>query len=264
MNTYNGKNVLVTGASSGIGKAFAQLLASHGANLILVARTERALNEQATQLKTKYGIETHVFPSDLGQPGSAIRLYENIKKKNLKIDILINNAGFGKWGGFLEFNRDIYVSMLNLNVTTLVELCHLFLPDMVKMKDGGIINVASTAAFIPVPFASVYSASKSFVLYFSEALFGEYQEKGVTVMALCPGGTESNFASVANAEVKISKSVYESPEKVAQTALEAFSRKKSSVISGRKNYAAAILPRLLPREKVIQITKKVWQKTIGR
>jgi hypothetical protein len=264
MKTYSGKTVLVTGASSGIGKAFAELLASLGAHLILVARTESALQEQAALFKQKYGVDVHIFPCNLGIPGSALKLFEQVKKSNLVIDILINNAGFGKWGDFLEFEREDYVSMLNLNITTLVELCHLFLPDILERKGGGIINVASTAAFIPVPFASVYSASKSFVLYFSEALHGEYQDKGVTVLALCPGGTESRFASIANAQVNISRSVYEPAEKVAKTALEALLKKKSSVISGRQNHLAALLPRFLSRKSVIQISKKVWLKTIGR
>jgi len=167
MKTYSGKTVLVTGASSGIGKAFAELLASLGAHLILVARTESALQEQAARFIKKHGIDVHVFLCDLGIPGSAFKLFEQVKVK-LNDRSSHQQRRLWKMGGFLEFEREEYVSMLNLNITTLVELCHLFLPGMLERKGGGIINVASTAAFIPVPFASVYSASKSLFSIFQK------------------------------------------------------------------------------------------------
>ena len=263
MKNYTGKTALVTGASSGIGKAFATLLAERGANLIVVARTESALLGLAAELKQKYGVQIHVISCDLTEPNSASRLFAKVQNANLRVDLLINNAGFGKWGEFLDFDLKSYDSMLTLNINTLVQLCHLFLPSMVKNKEGGIINVASVAAFVPVPYAAVYSASKSFVLYFSEALYGEYRNKGVNIMALCPGGTDSNFAAVANPQVKLPNGTSETAEVVAERALKSFLKQKSYIVSGKKNYLTTLFPRFLPRQKVIEVTGTVWKKVIS-
>jgi short-subunit dehydrogenase len=261
MKTYQGITALITGASSGIGKSLAELLASQGANLVIAARSRDKLEELATSLRTKHRVQIAVVPVDLSRSDGSRALFEATRSMNLEIDLLVNNAGFGKWGDFLEFDSATYAEMMQLNINSVVELCHLYLPSMLKKRAGGIINVASTAAFLPVPFASVYSASKSFVLFFSEALHGEYKSKGLTVMALCPGGTESNFANVANAAVELPKAGFDTAESVARTALAAFLNSKSSVITGRKNYfPAAILPRLLPREWVIQLSGNIWKR----
>lgn len=264
MKSYKGKTVLVTGASSGIGKAFAESLAEKGANLIIVARSGDKLKEQASELEKKYSVQVGVIVIDLSESGSAKKIFQQTQTAGLSVDVLINNAGFGKWGDFLEFDLETYSSMLSLNINSLVELCHLYLPEMVKKKDGGIINVGSTASFVPVPYAAVYSASKAFVLYFSEALYGEYNDKGVTVMTLCPGGTESNFATVANSEIKVPREAYESPKDVVNTALPAFLNNESYVISGFKNYMSEILPRFLPRKVVIQLVGNMWKKVTGK
>ena len=195
MNNLQGKTALVTGASSGIGLALAHSLAARGANLILTARSEDKLLSLAKDLQEK-GTSVHVFVQDLSEQQAASRLYDQIAQAGLTIDLLINNAGFGIWGGFEETPLTEYSRMLQVNINALTELCHLFIPNMIKQKESGIINVASTAAFVPIPFAAAYSASKSYVLMLTEALHGEYNQHGLQAMTLCPGGTASNFAAV--------------------------------------------------------------------
>ncbi len=185
MKTFSGKTVLITGASSGIGEAFAKKLASEKANLILTARSEESIKSLASNLENEHGIKAYAFPEDLSRPGSAKKLYQKIKESNLPIDVLINNAGFGKNGKFLDFEMKTYASMIELNITSLIELSHLCLPKMLEKNDGGIINVASASAFVPFPYFSVYSATKWFVLSFSEALSGEYYDNGSLSWRYC-------------------------------------------------------------------------------
>lgn len=184
-------------------------------------------------------------------------------KADLSIDLLINNAGFGKWGEFLESDREQYDDMLQLNINALTELCHLFLPGMLKREESGIINVGSTASFVPIPFAAVYSASKAYVLVFTEALHGEYNERGLQAMTLCPGGTASKFASVAGHGIKYDSSKSDSPEIVAETGLQAFLDGKLYVITGKGNKKIAILPRILSRKKTLKIVGTAWKKVLG-
>lgn len=263
MKDLQGKTALVTGASSGIGLAFAKALAARGAHLILTARSADKLREIAAELQGP-GVKVQVFPNDLSQPGAAQQLFEQVTQAGSTVDLLINNAGFARWGEFLEFPRAQYVEMLQLNITALVELCHLFIPGMLGRGEGGIINVGSTASFIPVPYAAVYSASKAYVLYFTEALQGEYGTRGVRCMTLCPGGTDTNFAAVANAAVKLRPARRDTPEFVAEAGLVAFLKGELYVIPGSHNQQAAWLPRFLSRKQVLKIVGDTWKKTIGR
>ncbi|MDP3747371.1 MAG: SDR family oxidoreductase [Phenylobacterium sp.] len=260
---FAGKTALVTGASSGIGEAFARALASRGANLVLVARSEAALSALAVELRAKHRVRIDVVAMDLAKAGAAERLHARTTEAGIGVDLLINNAGFGKWGGFLEFERVTYADMLALNVQAPVELCHLYLPDMLGRDGCGVINVASTAAFIPVPWASVYSASKSFVLYFTEALHGEYAERGVRILALCPGGTKSNFAAVASDAGSPLVGAGQAPDEVADAALEALSRNRSHLAPGRGNKVTPLLARLLPRATVLRLSGRAWRRMIG-
>jgi uncharacterized protein len=262
MKQLTGKTALVTGASSGIGLAIARSLAARGTHLIITARSENTLHEVATELQ-KLGVDVHVFRSDLSQKGAAERLFEQVDKAGLHVDLLINNAGFGKWGEFLEVSREQYDEMIQLNITALTELCYVFIPSMLKRGEGGIINVGSTASFVPVPFAAVYSASKAYVLLFTEALQGEYGGQGLSFMTLCPGGTDSNFAAVANPNVKRKATDYDTPEFVAETGLEAFLKGELYVITGSKNKRIAFLPRILSRKRVLKMVGDNWKKTIG-
>ena len=157
MDTYQNKIALVTGASTGIGRAMAIDLAAKGAELILTARSKEQLDALAQEIQGKGGM-AHVFVEDLAQPGSGERLHQQILAAGLDVDLLINNAGYGRWGQFGEFQRDDYAAMIQLNITSLTDLCHLFMPAMVKKGEGGVINIGSSASFLPVPYATVYSS----------------------------------------------------------------------------------------------------------
>lgn len=266
MQNYKGTTVLVTGASSGIGKSFAQALAAKGAHLVITARSEGALQTLAEQLRTKYAVNVTVVPMDLGVAGQARALYTAIKNAGIQVDVLINNAGFGKWGGFTDIDIAAYQQMLTLNVNSLMELCYLFLPDMAKRGKGGVINVGSTASLVPVPYAAVYAASKAFVLSLSESLYGEYAPLGVTVTALCPGGTASNFAAVARPDAApASSTTAASPDDVVEVALSAFLQKRAYIVPGTGNYInAVVLPRLMTRQMLIGIIANMWRKIVGK
>jgi uncharacterized protein len=258
VNSYRDITALVTGASSGIGEALAYRLAERGADLVLTARSGDQLNALANTLRQNHGCQVDVFCQDLGQPKGAETLFEKTKAANIHIDLLVNNAGFGKWGEFLEFDMDCYNQMLTLNINALVTLTHCYLPAMLEKKSGGILNLASTASYLPTPYAAVYGASKAFVLQFSEALHGEYAHRGIHIMALSPGGTATQFAHVANPDVDRSSSTMATPESVATFGLDALLQGKCSAVPGGKNQLTAFLPRLLPRIRVINIAKKVW------
>ena len=259
MKSFKGATVLVTGASSGIGEAFARNLANRGANLILTARSEDKLHQIAEQLSETHAIQVDVFSGDLSLPDMPQQLWAQVQSASLSVNVLINNAGFGKCGPFLEYDYQSYQDMLNLNIKALVGLTHLFLPSMLKKGDGGVINVASTAAFQPIPYLATYSATKAFVLGFSESLWGEYHERGLTVLALCPGNTSTNFAEVANADVTKMTGA-EPPETVVEEGLRAFLKGRNYVIPGRSvNYLLANLSRLLPRRRVLGITSDIFK-----
>ncbi|MFY0631865.1 MAG: SDR family oxidoreductase [Flavobacteriaceae bacterium] len=269
---FKNKTVLVTGASSGIGLAMAEDLANRGANLILVARSENKLHEVAKTLR-KAGSEATVFISDLSIPNAGEKLYQEIVQSGLSVDLLINNAGYGRWGEFTDFRREDYAKMIQLNITVLTDLCHLFLPEMIKRGNGGIINVASVAAFGPVPYGNVYSATKSYVLNFTEALRYEYQNKGIQIMTLCPGGTKSNFANVAseklehvqaNAKAKEASLSALSAEVVAKECLDAFLKNKMYVVTGTSNKLIVTFGRFLPRRTVLNMAGNMFKKIGGK
>lgn len=254
---FKGKNILITGASSGIGKAFAYLLAKQQANLILVARREEKLNEIASDLSTQFGIDVHVLAQDLSKVGSANALYQQVKGQNLDVDVLINNAGFGKWEKFEKLSAEIYQDMIHLNVTSLTELCHLFIKDFLQKGEAGIINVGSTASFVPVPFSSVYAATKAYVLNFTEGLVGEYSNTNINIHCLCPGGTATEFNQVANDKVDVSNVDMKTPAEVAKEGLDAFVQGKHYVLTGRK--LQMMLLKFLPRRRVIDMIAKSWR-----
>lgn len=259
MGGGKGRRALVTGASSGIGLAFAEALAARGLDLILVARSQDKLVDLAARLSRDHCVRADVLVIDLAQPGAAVLVHQGVQGLGGKVDLLVNNAGFGKWGEFLDFDRDTYASMIQVNVTTVVDLCHLFLPDL--MADGGlgIINVGSTSSFYSVPYAGVYAATKAFILSFTEALAGEYSGTGLRFLALCPGGTDTGFAKVANPQALRFPGA--SPAMVVADALRAFDRGKTSVISPWGNFfGAALLPRLLPRRISLALVGAVFRR----
>ena len=261
ITVFAGSTVLVTGASSGIGEAFARSLAKRGVNLILTARSEDKLARLADELRGEYRISVHVFPVDLILPDAPQQLLSNIKASGLSVDVLVNNAGFGKWAHFLGESLDMYDQMLSLNINALVRLTYLCLPDMLARGQGGVINVASTAAFQPAPYIAVYSASKAFVLSFSEALAGEYRERGIRILALCPGYTDTNFNSIAN--VNTAGIHFATPEAVAEAGLNAFAKGKSYHVYGCTNYLTSLLPRILSRAAVIKIVANMFKNKVA-
>ncbi len=247
---------LVTGASSGIGRAFARALARKGTNLVLVARRRDRLERVATEIGTQSGVKVMVVPLDLSRQGSAVELFETVTGQGHEIDLLVNNAGFGLFGNFAEQDREKIVEMITLNVTTLTELCHLFLAGMRERRRGAIINVSSAGGFFSVPTFAVYTATKAYVTSFSEALSVELAPEGIAVMALCPGTTTTEFATVAGmGGSKDLPGLAMSPEKVVQIALSSLRRRKTTVIPGFSNRLAVWSHRLVPRAWMPWIAK---------
>jgi len=242
---------LITGASSGIGEAFARKLAARGHNLLLVARSEDKLITLCNELGRARSIRAQYVAIDLSEPEAPVRLFEETKTRDLQIDFLINNAGFGSMGDFAKLDLAHELNMIDLNVRALVELTHLFLVPMREKKGGAIINVASTAGFQPVPFMGTYAATKAFVLSFSEALWEENRPHGVKVMALCPGVTDTNFFEASRMQRPPARAS-QTPDEVVDTALRGLKRGKSSVISGWTNFFLVETERLVPRSFILR------------
>jgi len=246
---------LITGASSGIGAAFARKFAALGRNVFLVARSEDKLITICNELGRMSGIRAQYFALDLTQPDAPARLFEETTKRGLEIDMLVNNAGFGSMGYFDKLDAAREVEMIQLNVTALVDLTYRFLLPMRGRKQGTIINVASTAGFQPVPFMATYAATKAFVLSFSEALSEENRRFGVHVMALCPGVTETNFFEAAKMDRPPIRGS-QTPEEVVETAVRGLNRRKSVTISGWPNRLTVFAERFFPRSIVLKIAGK--------
>lgn len=257
------KTALITGASAGIGKAFAQELASRKMNLFLVARSEDALQTLAETLQNQHQIKVDILAQDLTEPGATQKVYDTTIQRGISVDLLVNNAGFGDYGTFSERPLDKQIAMIQLNIVALVELTHLFLKTMRERRSGSIINLGSIASFEPIPYLSVYAASKAFVLNFTEALWAENKESGVKFLALCPGPTETNFfqrAEFPESKKKQNEQMGSSPEKVVKEALEALEEGRSSVVAGGiPNQMIANAPRFLPREVLVQAVEKQFR-----
>ena len=257
------KTALITGASFGIGTAFAQELAARQINLILVARSQDKLYQLAEQLQHKASIQVEVIVQDLVKPGAAKAVYESVKEKGLTVDFLINNAGFGDYGAFTERELSRQLEMIQLNVVALVELTHLFLSKMKQQGAGNIINVSSIAGFQPLPYLSVYAATKAFVLSFSEALWAENKGTGVNILALCPGPTESNFFKIAQFPDSFagkSNGELTSATEVVKDALKALENNHSNwVTGGLGNQFIVNSNRFVPRELLLNVIEKKFR-----
>jgi len=246
---------LITGASSGIGAAFARKLATRGRNVLLVARSEDKLITLCNELGRMSDIRAQYLVLDLATLEAPAQLFEETQKRGMEIDTLINNAGFGSMGYFDQLDLARELQILDLNIRTVVELTHRFLLPMRKKKQGTIVNVASTAGFQPVPFMATYAASKAFVLTFSEALWEENRKHGVHVMALCPGVTETNFFEASKMDRPPMRTA-QTPEEVVDAALRGMARKKSFVISGWANVFMVESERVVPRSLVTRVAGK--------
>jgi short-subunit dehydrogenase len=246
---------LITGASSGIGAAFARKLAKRGRKVLLVARTEEKLIALCNELGRVSGARAQYIAMDLTEQDAAARLLEETQKRDLVIDMLVNNAGFGSMGDFTRLELARELEMIDLNVKSLVDLTNRFLLPMRERRQGTIVNVASTAAFQAVPFMATYAATKAFVLSFSEALAEENRKHGIHVLALCPGVTDTNFFAASKIDRPPMRTV-QTPEEVVDAALRGLGRGKSTVISGWTNWITVEAERFVPRSVVTKVAAK--------
>jgi short-subunit dehydrogenase len=253
---------LITGASSGIGEAFARNLAALNRDVLLVARSEDKLVTLCNELGRLNRIRAQYITLDLSLPEAPRQLFEEVEKRGLEIDLLINNAGFGAMGDFTKLNLERQLKMIDLNVKALVELTYRFLVPMRARGNGAIINVASTAGFQPVPYMASYAATKAFVLTFSEALWEENRLYGIKIMALCPGVTDTNFFEAAQTE-KPPMRVMQSPEEVVEAALSGLEHGRSHIVSGWTNLLMIEAERLVPRSFVARMAGRMMRPRYG-
>lgn len=251
---------LITGASGGIGEELARVFATQGFDLVLVARSQGKLEELAQKLKTQHGIQSHAIGLDLSDPQSPALLQQKVSELGLEVEVLVNNAGFADFGDFAQSELSKQMQMIQLNIATLTELTHRFLPAMVARKRGFVLNVASTAAFMPGPLMSVYYATKAYVLSFSEAIREELKGSGVQVTALCPGPVATGFQKAAAMEGSRLLTNPLNPmmpvEAVAQAGYEGLMRGQAVVVPGLMNKLIIQMPRFLPRSLVPNVVKR--------
>ncbi|MGH6872521.1 MAG: SDR family NAD(P)-dependent oxidoreductase [Rhizomicrobium sp.] len=250
-----GQTALVTGASGGIGVDLAECFAKDGYDLILAARSLAALQEVAAKLAAKYKVKATAIAIDLGSIGAGRTLADEIASRGLSVDALVNNAGYGTAGAFDGSSEADQLGMIDLNVRALVELTHIYWPGMLAKKRGGVLNVASTAAFQPGPLMAIYYATKAFVLSFSEALWKEAQGTGVHVSCLCPGPTASKFRERAGTgKTRLSRvGVPMSSASVARMGYRAFQRNRRVIVTGARNRVLAGLAPFLPRGMLLSM-----------
>ena len=259
MVDYRHATALITGASSGIGEAFASALAQRGMNLILVARTKPKLDELAQRLTNQHRVQATVIQADLADPKAPGRLYSRVAELGVRVDLLVNNAGFGLGGAFLSHDLLREEEQINVNIGALVALTHLFVRDMVVRKKGGVVNLASITSFLPIAYSAIYAASKSFVLSFSEALGREVAADGVHVLAVCPGPVATKFYERLGA--KPTRKALDTPERIVAGALSALDRGRSVVVPGRFMIRMLVLGmRLLPRTMKARIGEGIGRR----
>lgn len=253
---YRGRWALVTGASLGIGAAFARALAARGMDLVLCARSEDRLHALADELRAAHGIRTHVVAADLARPGAAEDAWTQASEGRV-IHLLVNNAGFGLHGRFDALPRDRQREMVALNCTALLELAHLALGEMRPRGAGGILNVASVVAFQPVPWMATYAATKAFVLSLTQALAEECRGTGVRVLCVSPGPTPSGFQAAAGTHVDAGQPGYLLPADVVDAALAALDAGRTRVVPGAMNRLASVFGRLLPLGAVTRVARRI-------
>jgi uncharacterized protein len=255
---WRGKWALITGASAGIGWELAKQLAAGGAHIVLTARRVDRLQQLAAELRGKHHVSVETFAADLTRPEASQRIYEFTSSKQLEIELLVNNAGFGAYGYIHEIPAERMLEMIQVNCSAVVHLTRLYIAGMVQRRHGDILILASTAAFQAVPFNSVYAATKAFDLLFSEGIAEEMRPFGVRVCALCPGSTDTEFQKVAEQPTRVFRSA-ETAEKVARVGLEALASGKSYVISGAMNRLMMESERVAPRSFVVKMAAKMMR-----
>jgi uncharacterized protein len=256
---YSGSTAIVTGASKGLGVKFAEALAERGMNLVLVARSTDELNALSTRINAKCKVRCSSLSIDLADPGSPHTIADELERRGIQVDLLVNNAGFGLSGEFIYHDPKQERAEIEVNVQALVALTHHFGKAMAARGKGGIINVASNASFQPLPYMATYGASKAFVLHFSEAIHHELAGKGVHVMATCPGPTATGFFD--DTSTRMSPKDMDTSESVVKRTLQAFDQGRAVAYPGRTTVRiTSWLPRMLPRALVVRIAGKATVK----
>lgn len=251
---------LITGASSGIGLALAREMAPDF-DLIVTARNQARLEEIARELEQAHSNRVHVIPADLTRPQAPEGIFAEITRRGLRVDALVNNAGFGSYGVFADIRWQDQAEMIQVNITALTHLTKLVLPQMLERKSGRIMNVASTAGFQPGPLMAVYYATKAYVISFSEAIANELQGSGVTVTCLCPGATESEFAKRADMEKsRLFKMGKMTSQEVAREGYRAMMQGRTLIVTGMRNKLMAESVRFAPRKMVTAIARRVQER----
>lgn len=259
IEAYADRWALITGASSGIGAEFARLLAARGMHLVLVARRLDLMQALAADLHTRHGTRCELLAVDLLEDGAASRVISDVAARGITIELLVNNAGFGFVGDVESTDPELIQRLLKLNIAALTDLTYRVLPGMLERGHGAIINVSSVAGFQPVAYMGAYSASKAYVLHFSEALWAEVRDRGVTVMALCPGTTQTDFFQVAGVPNWLKKHRSQTVDQVVRTALKALEKRRQYVIPGWLNYLLAAAVRIAPRSVVVKESMKYFR-----
>jgi short-subunit dehydrogenase len=259
LDHYNDRWALITGASSGIGAEFAVQLAGRGMHLVMAARRGDRMAELARELNTRHGTRCHIAEIDLAEPDSGALLFDELRRMGVEVELVVNNAGIGMIGQVESTDPDDVRHMLNLNLLTLTDLTYRFLPGMLERNHGAIVNVSSQAAFQPVAFMGAYAASKSYILHFSEALWAEVRSRGVTVTALCPGVTRTEFFEHAGAPGWLEKHISQTPAKVVKQALRAMEKRRQYVVPSWKDYLVTLLVRLTSRRTAVNESKRYFR-----
>ncbi len=255
------QTALITGASAGIGRELAKLFAKNGYSVVLVARNGARLDQFADELQRQFTISVKAFALDLGSASAPQFLFDQVERETIGIDVLVNNAGYGKLGAFADVALEESLGQIELNITALTHLTKLFLGPMLERKSGKILNVASTAGFQPGPLMAVYYATKAYVISFSEALANELSGSGVTVTCLCPGATDTEFQKRAGTEETLLFKLRPMTAKaVAQDGYRALMKGKPLVIPGLKNWLVAESLRISPRRVVTAVSRRLIER----
>jgi len=256
------QTALITGASAGIGRELAKLFAKDGYRVVLAARNGARLGQFADELQRQFSISVKAFALDLGSASAPQFLFDQVERENIGIDVLVNNAGYGKLGAFADVPLEESLGQIELNITALTHLTKLFFGPMLERKSGKILNVASTAGFQPGPLMAVYYATKAYVVSFSEALANELRGSGVTVTCLCPGATDTEFQKRAGAEESLLFRILRpmTAKAVAHHGYRALMKGKPLVISGLKNWLLAESLRISPRRAVTAVSRRLIER----